>query len=154
MDKGPRPATVYRVAKSRTQLKWLSTHACTGSVEDQLGLQKDVEKHGSFWVPQSWACDKPPRLFPLSTEHRSSVPGGGMAFVFCCAQGDIDGGAIGATIEFIPLVAGGACQAAGKRGHSWKHSLGLSRKTSLTRGFGWNERAGRPDLLQHTWHFL
>ena len=69
-------------------------------------------------MPQSWACDKPPRLFPLSTEHRSSVPGGGMAFVFCCAQGDIDGGAIGATIEFIPLVAGGACQAAGKRGHS------------------------------------
>ena len=28
MDRGARWATVHRVAKSRTQLKWLSTHTC------------------------------------------------------------------------------------------------------------------------------
>ena len=49
MDRGPWWAFVYRVAKSQTQLKQLSMHACTtldNSLEKTLMLGKIESKRG------------------------------------------------------------------------------------------------------------
>ena len=46
MDRGAWRATVHRVAKSSTQLKWLSVHACTG-----FGIIADFNE-----VFKSWNC--------------------------------------------------------------------------------------------------
>ena len=62
MDRGAWWAAVYRVAQSRTQLRWLSMHACVGERNGnpfQYSCLENPRDRGAWWaaiygVTQSW----------------------------------------------------------------------------------------------------
>ena len=66
-------------------------HGVTGGA---AGFAEGQREAWLLLAARSWACDKPPGLFPCPapTLVLQISAGWGVALVFCCAQGDTDGG--------------------------------------------------------------
>ena len=71
MDRGAWRATVHRVAKSRTRLKQLSTHACRG-LPDGVRTQNGATRKLS-WDQEAWRGES---LSRMGVEHGKGVRAG------------------------------------------------------------------------------